>query len=269
MIFFNNVWMIIVQNSYDKISIIIPVLHEEETISHCIDHIFSAFNSHTTVTSDDASLSPELIQPSVSIEVIVVDGDQDGSTINIIKRSGVKTLISDPGRGTQMNAGLDASTGDIFLFAHVDTILPRDPIQLILSTLNDPNIDGGAFSLGIDSRRKSLRFIAAMTTFRSQVTKIPYGDQAIFIRRSVFKEIGGFREIPIMEDLDLMRRCRKAGYRIKILREKVITSARRWEREGVIRCTLRNWRVRSGFLLGVSPDKLVRSYNVHRAPRHS
>ena len=109
----------------------------------------------------------------------------------------------------------------------------------------------------------SLRIIAKLTTLRSRITRIPYGDQALFIRRSVFDEMGGFREIPIMEDLDLMRRMRKNGHRIRIVKEKVLTSSRRWEKEGIMRCTLRNWYLRFRFLTGTSAEALVKRYPPH------
>jgi hypothetical protein len=126
--------------------------------------------------------------------------------------------------------------------------------------LQDPKIVGGAFDLGIRSGKPSYRLIEKMVYFRTRLTKIPYGDQAIFIYRDVFSTIGGYKEIPIMEDIELMRRVKGMGYRIGIIPHPVQTSPRRWEKEGVAFCTLRNWTLATLFLLGVSPVKLARYY---------
>lgn len=227
-------------NSHE-ISVIIPVLHEEETINPCIENLFS----HT---------------PDFFIQCIVIDGDPHRSTVQTIERSDVSRLASEPGRGIQMNAGFREATGDIIVFLHADTRLPRNGLLLIGNALADPSISAGAFSLGVETESRLIRSIAFLTTIRSRLTRIPYGDQVIFIRRDAFEALGGFREIPIMEDLDLMRRLRKRGYRIRILRERVLSSPRRWEREGVLKCTIRNWRIRTAYLMGADPERLVSSY---------
>jgi len=191
-----------------------------------------------------------------------VDGSKERDTINAIVGSDQNAfcLSSSPGWGKQMNCGAKASKSDILLFLHADTLLPPHAFTLIISVLADPKIAGGAFSLGIHPPSRKLNLITKLTTIRSRFTRIPYGDQAIFIRREVFEQLGGFREIPIMEDLDFMRRLRRSGYRIRILRNRVTTSRRRWEREGICYCTLRNWYIKARFLLGTSPDKLAEYY---------
>jgi len=119
---------------------------------------------------------------------------------------------------------------------------------------------GGAFELGINSGRRVFRLTEKFVSLRTGLTRIPCGDQAIFVKREVFNGINGFKEIPIMEDVDLMRRIRKSGHKIYIIPEKVKTSPRRWEREGVLYCTLRNWAIVILYLLGAKPEKLVKYY---------
>jgi uncharacterized protein len=243
-----------------SISIIVPVLHEESTIHEWVEGLLKVLPHNDS---------------SHPLEIIVVDGDPEGSTVGALAeysstssdRPAFRTVISPrPGRGTQLNNGALIASGNIFLFLHADTILPIHAIKSIQATLEETEVMGGAFSLGVASSHWGIRMIACLTTLRSRLTRIPYGDQAIFLRREVFERLGGFREIPIMEDLDIMRRCRKAGHRIRILRDRVSSSPRRWEREGLLKCTCRNWWIRTAFLLGVSPEKLVRTYRPHGDP---
>ena len=126
--------------------------------------------------------------------------------------------------------------------------------------MRDEGCVGGAFDLRIDSRRIVFRVIETIASLRSRLTRIPYGDQAMFIRASYFRTLGGFKEIPIMEDVDLMQRIKRNGKRIAIFREPVITSARRWEREGPGFGTLRNWFLMALYLCGVAPERLARFY---------
>ena len=119
---------------------------------------------------------------------------------------------------------------------------------------------GGAFDLKIGSDRFIFKIIGNLASLRSRLTRIPYGDQAIFIRRDYFRTIGGYKDVPLMEDVELMQRIKRQGDKIFILKEKVITSPRRWEREGVLYCTLRNWIITILYFIGVSPDRLVKFY---------
>jgi GT2 family glycosyltransferase len=128
------------------------------------------------------------------------------------------------------------------------------------STLEDGRYTGGAFDLAIDRAGFMFRIIERVASFRSRLTRVPYGDQAIFIKREPFMEIGGYREIPLMEDMDLMRRIKQAGGKICIIHKRAKTSGRRWLKEGVVRCTLRNWTIRLLYLAGVDPNRLVKWY---------
>lgn len=225
----------------NRISIIIPVFREAETI-------------HQTLSQ------PALAPDREALEIIVVDGDPRGETIQAIRGNRVTSVVSRKGRGIQMNTGALHAGGEILLFLHADTRLPADGLSQIRTALTDPEVVAGAFDLKIDSERPIFRLIERTASIRSRLTRIPYGDQAIFIRSDFFREIGGYRDIPIMEDVDFMRRIKPTGKSIAFLEDRVGTSPRRWEKEGVLQGTLRNWILVLLFLAGVSPDRLSRFY---------
>jgi rSAM/selenodomain-associated transferase 2 len=193
-------------------------------------------------------------------EIIVVDGQAEGETLAAIQDAAVRKVRSDKGRGRQLNRGAAVVAGDVLLFLHADTVLPPTAFERIAEAMADEGCVGGAFDLRIDSRGAGFRAIETVANLRSRLTRIPYGDQAIFIRASCFQTLGGFKEIPIMEDVDLMRRIKRKGGRIVIFPELATTSARRWEKEGLVFCTLRNWFLMTLFLCGVSPERLARFY---------
>ena len=223
------------------LSIIIPVYHEVDIIKPMISTLKGLYDNQ-------------------GVEIIVVDGAPDGSTIRVVGDDRVKTLVAGKGRASQMNRGAAAAKGDILLFLHADTRLPPHALQHILEIFRNRKIIGGAFDLGIRSEKKAYRLIEKMVYYRTRLTKIPYGDQAIFLSRKVFHKIGGFKDIPIMEDIELMRRIKSQGYPIGIIPYPVQTGSRRWEKEGIVYCTLRNWALALLFLLGVSSQKLARYY---------
>lgn len=222
-------------------SIIVPVLNEAEQIKSTIEHLRNQVSkSH--------------------FEIIVVDGDPQSSTIKVIGDKSVKTIKSQKGRGRQMNAGAAIAQGQILVFLHADTRLPDNALEKIGQEMEDKKYVAGAFDLAIDSNRLFLKYISVRANFRSRLNRIPYGDQAIFIRKDYFDRIEGFKEIPLMEDVDLMRRIKKDGKRICILDDKVTTSARRWEREGAFYTTVRNQILVALYYLGVSPERLAKYY---------
>ncbi len=231
-----------------RLSIVIPVVDEQEHINGCLDRLHA-----------QGFVGP--------CQIIVVDGDPQGSTIRAVRDSRVTCLTSEKGRGRQMNVGAAAAEGDILLFLHVDTRLPPNALAGVAAVMETNGCAGGAFQLAIDSENRFLKGIAALANLRSRLNRIPYGDQAIFISRACFRALGGFREIPIMEDLDLMRRIRKNGGKVRILDQKVTTSARRWEAEGPLYATCRNQIIRLLYYLGVSPVSLARFYRVQSRVR--
>ena len=228
------------------ISIIIPVINETLTIQNTLVHLARPWTGG-------------------KIEVIVVDGDPYAKTLKTIDVKNVshiplKTDTSPKGRGIQMNRGAELASGPVLLFLHADTLLPEGAFDSILSILQNGHIVGGAFDLGICSSRWGYRVIENVAAARSRITRLPYGDQAVFLRKEYFHFMGGFSSIPIMEDVELMQRIKKRGDTIKIIAKRVQTDPRRWEKEGMVFATLRNWMLIMLYLLGVPPRKLVRYY---------
>lgn len=222
------------------VSIIIPVLHEAG-LDDFLSTLFARFKQER-------------------FEVIVVDGDPLGRSIETIKRSDVICLVTNTGRGTQMNAGARVAQGEVVLFLHSDTHLPDNAFKKIEETMTTYRFMAGAFTLRFNSKNKIFGLIAQAASLRGRLTRIPYGDQAFFMKRDSFFRMGGFKEIAVMEDIDLMKRIRKEGGRVRILGEKVLTSPRRWEQEGVLFSLLRTWILATLFLWGVSPERLSRYY---------
>ena len=181
-----------------KFSFIIPVWNEEAIISRTIEHVRG-------------------LHASGSAEIIVVDGDPAGRTIKVARHMGVKTAISEKGRGNQMNLGASLAEGEILIFLHADTLLPPDALELIETAMADGSCIAGAFDLAIDSERPVFRLIEKAASFRSRMTRIPYGDQTIFIRKRDFRDLGGFSDIPIMEDVEFMQRIKKRKGKICII----------------------------------------------------
>jgi hypothetical protein len=193
------------------------------------------------------------------LEIIVVDGESDDGTPEIARAHGAKVFSCPPGRARQMNTGAVQASGDILLFLHADTRLPPGFGAKVRQALARPITVGGAFALRIDAPLRSLRLIEGLANWRSKRLKLPYGDQAIFLRTDVFWELGGFPDIPIMEDFELTRRMARRG-EIVILPDSVLTSARRWKALGVWRTTLVNQIVIAAYSLGVSPYRIARWY---------
>lgn len=222
-------------------SIIIPVLHETETINILLESL-------------------KKIESDEPVEIIVVDGSPTLDTLSVITDKNVITHGCAQGRGRQMNAGAALAHGDILVFLHADTFLPTNALSVIKETLENKQLVGGAFTLQIQSKKRVFSIIARYATFRSQITRAPYGDQVIFLRKSCFDAIGGYAEIPLMEDVELMRRIKKTGGHIAILPHRVITSARRWDQEGLFYVALRDTFIIFLFWCGVSPEKLAKYY---------
>jgi len=222
-----------------RLSIIIPALDERANL---------------------ARLLPELLAREPDAELIVVDGGSTDDSHAVVARvAGVRWVRSAPGRARQMNAGVAAAHGDVLLFLHADTALPDGAGRAIRAALADPAVVAGRFDVRLDSRRPLLRVVAWMMNRRSRLTGISTGDQAIFVRRAVFDALGGYANIPLMEDVELTRRLKRRG-RLAALPLRVTTSARKWEREGAIRTIVLMWSLRLCYALGVAPARLHRWY---------
>lgn len=221
-----------------NISIITPVLNEEQQIVQFLD---------TLSGKED-------------IEHILVDGGSTDRTCQLIEGYPAILLSSAPGRGTQQNRGAAAASGEILLFLHCDTRLPEFFQRDIQLTLNKPDTVAGAFCLTIDHPDRAYRFIEQGANLRSRFLHLPYGDQGLFMKKTTFKRIGGFPNQPILEEIPLLRRLRKLG-KIRIASSSVSTSARRWQRLGILRTTLINQMMLIKMYMGYSPSHLAKLYS--------
>lgn len=220
-----------------NISIIIPVLNEAAIIKSTLLKLLK----------------------HQGVEIIVVDGGSQDNTTNIVQQTGAKLITVTGGKAVQMNQGADIAQSELLLFLHGDTSLPPNFIHLVKETLKQPKVVAGAFELTINSAEKSLRWVELMVKIRSHLFRLPYGDQGIFIRKKVFEQIGGYRNLAIMEDFDLIQRLKCQGV-VAIASGQVITSGRRWQKLGVWKTTTINQLVIVGYYLGVSPTKLKSLY---------
>ena len=193
-----------------------------------------------------------------SVEVIVVDGGSRDGTPDLARPLADRVLVAKRGRSLQMNAGAAAARGDVLLFLHADTRLPENADHLVLDGLSRLSRNWGRFDVRIDGGGL-LGLIAFMMNWRSRITGIATGDQAMFVTRAAFAAAGGFPAIALMEDVALSARLKRTGKPLA-LRARVIASARRWRKHGTLRTVLLMWRLRFHFFLGADPAKLARDY---------
>jgi len=219
------------------ISVIVPTLNEERGL---------------------AATLQRSRQPGVH-EIIVVDGGSTDATPAIGARLADLVLAAPPGRAAQMNAGAARATGDILLFLHADTLMPDGFADAVIAACSTHGAVGGRFDVDLVPSSPLLRLTGELMNWRSRLTHIATGDQAIFIRRAVFERLGGYAGIPLMEDIDLSRRMKRAG-RTACLPQRVTTSARRWQKNGIVRTILLMWSMRLLYVLGASPARLQRIY---------
>ncbi len=222
-----------------KISVIVPTLNEEDFIEGAL-----------------RQLEPEAL---ADLEIIVADGGSKDRTAAMARGLGAVVLVCPPGRGAQMDRAAEAALGDVLLFLHADTKLPDGWRKAIEKTLEDGDIVAGAFTFAIDSTGLWFRVVEFVARRRARYLGLIFGDQAIFTRKDVFVSIGGFRGLPLMEDVDCVKRLRRAGT-VAILNESVSTSSRRWSSGGRLKNTLKNWFFLLLYRAGVSPSRLYEWY---------
>lgn len=201
----------------------------------------------------------ERLQNLAPYEILIGDGGSDDGTRDIARQFGVACVDAPRGRAAQMNTAAREAKGDLLLFLHADSHLDEAAYARMTAAMGNGRWVGGAFSLAIDSPVPALQTISRLATLRARYLNLVYGDQGIFVRRDIFRELGGFPPLPICEDLDFFRRLKKRG-RTVILREPVVTSGRRWHAEGVYWTTTRNILIASLFLMGFPPSILSKWY---------
>jgi rSAM/selenodomain-associated transferase 2 len=221
-----------------KLSVIVPALDEAAAIA--------------------ATLAPLQAWRAAGHEVLLVDGGSRDGTPELAAALVDRTIVTAPGRARQMNAGALAATGDGLLFLHADTQLPADAERSIVAAFAAGRV-WGRFDVRLSGRQPLLRVVERLMNWRSRLTGIATGDQAIFVRRGDFAAVGGFPDIPLMEDVALSRALRRRG-RPVCLRGPAVTSSRRWEANGVLRTVLLMWRLRLAYFLGANPAALARRY---------
>jgi len=229
------------------ISVIIPTLNEERTIAATL--------AHTTSLGFD--------------ELIVVDGGSTDDTPALLESYRLKTqssalspvhwVTAPAGRARQMNEGAKASRGEVLLFLHADTQLPRDATTVINRALADRRMVGGRFDVRFDRPSMWGTIISKTMNWRSRLSGLATGDQALFVRRPIFEQMGGFADMPLMEDIEFSGRLKQAGA-TAALTATVTTSFRRWEQQGPLRTILLMWTLRFLYWIGISPSHLVKWY---------
>jgi rSAM/selenodomain-associated transferase 2 len=203
-----------------------------------------------------APLARRLSEVAPGAEVVVVDGGSDDGTVEAARAAGLRA-VAEPdrrGRARQMNRGAEETRGELLLFLHADTALPMGVEQAVADALADPEVALGAFGLRLDRRSAGLRIIEAGIRIRNRLWRMPYGDQALFCRRETFEALGGYAELPYLEDPDLVVRARKLG-RVVVLPQTVVTSARGWQGRSILAITLRNWWWMTRFRFGWRPRR--------------
>ena len=220
------------------LSIVIPTLNEAERIEPALQAL--------------ATMRQQ------GVDVTVVDGGSRDGTALRAEALADRVITAPQGRARQMNAGAAAAAGEVLLFLHADTTLPPDALSAIGEALAS-GAGWGRFDVHIDGRSALFPLIAMLMNARSRFSGIATGDQAIFVQRALFERVGGFPDQPLMEDIELSRRLRQHGPPA-CLRERVVTSGRRWERHGVWRTVWLMWRLRLRYWLGTPADELAKAY---------
>ncbi len=193
------------------------------------------------------------------VEVIVCDGGSMDNTLELAKKGGAGTTVARQGRGVQLNEGARLAGGKTLLFLHADSRIAREGVSRVIEAMETKEYIGGAFYLEMDRAGAGLKFIAGVANLRARFFNIVYGDQGIFVDKKYFQELNGFKEMPLMEDYDLFRRMKARGQTV-LIEKGLSTSSRRWEKEGIIFTTLRNWFLFTLYQLRVQPFVLKKWY---------
>jgi len=226
-----------------QLSIIIPTLNEAELIQQAIQRA-------------------ELLTP---LEIIISDGQSGDATVSLAESMGTRVVVCGPSRGRQLHLGACHASGDVLLFLHADTWLEAPAREQMEAALQNRRVHAGAFRQHIEAAGILYRLLESGNAWRAGRRGLPYGDQAVFMRRETYERLGGFPDVPIMEDLLLMRQLRKIS-RPVLLPGPLHVSPRRWQQRGVIRQTARNWSLLAAHACGISPHKLAAYYRPQAVP---
>ena len=222
-----------------SLAIVIPVFNEEKTLAHAIKRI-------------------QRLELDATDELVFVDGGSTDKTKRLILDAGFKCLNSELGRAKQMNKGAKNTKSDIILFLHIDTSISSSNISNIKKTYSQGSLSG-RFNICLSGHNISYRIISFFINLRSCLTKVSTGDQAIFVSRHVFENVGGFPELALMEDVALSKKLRTIGH-VACLKDTLTTSSRRWEKHGIMKTVVLMWKLRLLYWLGRDPEKLVKIY---------
>lgn len=221
------------------VTVIVPTYNEEDVIESLIRELKE--------------------QPREIVEIIVADGGSTDGTLEILGDLNVTVINGPKSRGAQMDLAARWATTDVLLFLHADVKLPVGWLNKVFEVLTDSDIMVGAFSIEIDEKGRKYRVLEKLANLRASLLKIVYGDEAIFVRAADFKKVGGFKGMALMEDLSLVRRLRELGKAV-VLKDKVLVSPRRWQKNGVVKNTIKNFFIVTLYYFGVSEDKLYKIY---------
>ncbi len=221
----------------DSVSIVIPTFNEADNIV--------------------ATLRPLQSLRQQGHEIIVADGGSSDETIELARPLADHILDTAKGRARQMNGGAQQASGVMLLFLHADTLLPNNAVELIQKNLQTKS--WGRFDVRLSGRQPFLRLVELMMNWRSRLSGIASGDQAIFVRRELFTQLGGYTDIPLMEDIDISKRLKRHS-RPACIKTKLTTSSRRWEEYGIIKTIILMWRLRLAYFFGTKPEQLARLY---------
>jgi rSAM/selenodomain-associated transferase 2 len=224
---------------HSVLSVVVPALNEAQSVAGCL----------------------ERLQPlrQQGVELILADGGSNDATVALAAPLVDRVVVSPRGRARQMNAGADAATGQVLLFLHVDCTLPRDAVRVILNGMRASARRWGRFDVRLSGTHPLLRMVEWSMNRRSRLTGIATGDQGMFMTREIYRSVGGFPDIALMEDIAMSVRLKRAGAPL-CLSERMVSSSRRWESRGIVRTIVHMWRLRLCYFLGADPNRLAASY---------